>query len=74
MEKENFKKYLDTLSYDKYYQDIECINFIGYTKSSKTWDNIKDLVDWKDKKVADLGCFHGYFSFKSAKTSAKKFT
>ena len=68
--REDFKKYLDNLTYDKYYQDIECIDFIGYTNSSKTWDNIKDLVSWKDQKVADLGCFHGYFSFKAAKMGA----
>jgi 2-polyprenyl-3-methyl-5-hydroxy-6-metoxy-1,4-benzoquinol methylase len=68
--KDNLKTYIDELKYDKYYEDIECINFIGYTKSHKTWDNIKDLVDWKGKKVADLGCFHSYFAFKAAKAGA----
>lgn len=68
--KYNLKKYLDIQAYDKYYQDIECINFTGYTKSSITWNNIKDLVDWNGKKVADLGCFHCYFAFKAAKLGA----
>jgi len=50
--------------YDKGYQDIEILNFVGYSKSYETWENIKGLVDWEGKKVIDLGCFHGYFSFK----------
>ena len=67
-----FKIYLDGLPYDKYYQDIECINFIGYSKSFETWERIKDLIDWKDKTVLDLGCFHGYFSLKVEKAGAKE--
>jgi hypothetical protein len=61
-----FEAYLDSVSeeYDSRYQDIEIIDFIGYTQSYKTWDNIQDLVDWKQKRVVDLGCFHGYFAFK----------
>lgn len=66
----NLMNYLNACEYDKFYQDIGCINFIGYSESFKTWDNIKDLVDWKDKKVADLGCFHCYFAFKVAKLGA----
>lgn len=66
----NFKGFLESLAYDKNYQAIECINFPGYTDSIQTWNNIKDLVDWKGKKVADLGCFHGYFGFKAAKAGA----
>lgn len=68
--KYNLKKYLDVQAYDKYYQDIECINFTGYTQSFKTWNNIKDLVNWNGKKIADLGCFHCYFAFKVAKLGA----
>jgi len=66
------KIYLDMLKrepdYDAYYQDIECINFKGYTESFKTWDRIKDF-DFKDKVVFDIGCFHGYFTFKISEIS-----
>ncbi|HEX9756684.1 MAG TPA: hypothetical protein VGB26_02655 [Nitrospiria bacterium] len=50
--------------YDVGYQDIEVIGFVGYSNSFKTWNHIKDLVDWKGARVVDLGCFHGYFCFK----------
>ncbi len=50
--------------YDIGYQDIELIDFIGYTASYKTWENIQNLIDWRQKRVVDLGCFHGYFAFK----------
>jgi len=66
----DLKNYIDTLAYDKYYQDIECLKFEGYSKSWKTWENIKDLIEWKDKTVIDLGCFHGYFSFKAEQAGA----
>lgn len=63
MDRDEFKKHLDACTYDKKYQDIEYIDFKGYSESYKTWNAIKDLIEWKDKTVADLGCFHGYFSF-----------
>lgn len=71
MDRDAFRKYLDSRTYDKKYQDIEYINFTGYSESYKTWWAIKDLVDWKDKKVADLGCFHGYFSFRIARLGGR---
>mgnify|MGYP001434234478 CR=1 FL=1 len=64
MTQAQFKVYLDSLPYDKYCQDIEYLNFIGHSKSHITWNLIKDFIDWKNKKVADLGCFHGYYCFK----------
>jgi len=50
--------------HDWKYQDIEILNLAGYSESRKTWDRIHDLVEWKGKRVVDLGCFHGYFCFK----------
>ena len=67
----NLKEHLEKQTYDKWYQDVECIGFEGYAKSSKSWDNIKDLVDWKDKIVLDIGAFHGYFCFKAEQAGAK---
>lgn len=67
LKKFKLKNHLDSQVYDKYYQDIECLDFIGYSESYKSWDNIKNLIDWKGKKVADLGCFHCFFSIKIAK-------
>lgn len=64
---------LDNLSYDKYYQDIEVLGFEGYSKSFETWDRISGLgVDLTNKSVCDLGCFHGYFSFKAEQAGAQK--
>lgn len=67
-----FQDYLQSRpeGYDKYYQDIEIINFKGYSESYKTWNIIKDLVNWKGKDVVDLGCFQGYFSFKAEDAGA----
>ena len=71
MDKDAFRNYLGSLTYDKMYQDIEYIDMIGYSSSFKTWESIKDLVKWKGKIVADLGCFHGYFAFKIAELGGK---
>jgi len=70
MDKIEFRQYMNGLSYDKYYQDIEYIDFIGYANSWKSWENIKDLVDWRGKSVIDVGCFHGYYCFKAEKAGA----
>lgn len=66
------REHFKTLTYDKNYQDIECIGFHGYSKSHVSWANMKDAVDWKDKVVCDLGCFHAYFSIKVIQAGAKK--
>jgi len=62
------------MSHDKYYGDIELPSGVmipGYTKSYKTWDRLKHLVNFQDKSVLDLGCFHGYFSFKAEEAGAR---
>jgi len=56
---------------ERNYQDIECLGFIGYSKSFETWDLIKDLVNWKGKTVVDIGCCRGYFCFKAEELGAK---
>jgi len=70
MTKEEFLSYFNILSYDILCQDIEYIDLIGHSKSHITWNKIKDLIDWKGKKVADLGCFHGYYCFKAEEAGA----
>ncbi|HEY5996150.1 MAG TPA: class I SAM-dependent methyltransferase [Candidatus Deferrimicrobiaceae bacterium] len=67
------EEHLDRLGkdHDRNYQDIELLGLVGYSESWKTWDRIRELVDWKGKTVSDLGCFHGYFSFKAEDRGAK---
>jgi|GEM_PF-281538 len=60
----NLKYHLTQQTYDKNYQDIEVIDFKGYSDSVQTWENLKGIIKWKGKKVIDLGTFHGYFAFK----------
>jgi 2-polyprenyl-3-methyl-5-hydroxy-6-metoxy-1,4-benzoquinol methylase len=50
--------------YDAMYQDIELLNAVGYTESHRSWERIRALVPWRGRRVTDLGCFHGYISFK----------
>lgn len=63
---------LENVDYDKGYQDIEVINMIGYDPSYPTWDRIMNelKVDFNNKTVSDLGCFHGYFSIKAKEAGA----
>jgi len=65
-----FKSYFNALPYDKFYQDVELIGLKGHGKSEATWNLMKDMYDWKSKRVIDLGCFHGYFCFKAEKEGA----
>ncbi len=41
----------------------------GYNQNyeHKSWDQISRMYDFKDKKVADIGCFQGYFCFEIKK-------
>lgn len=73
-EKSNMQliKQLQKEKYDWSYQSIEIpeYHFKGRSKDYETWDIIKSLISFKDKKVADISCFHGYFSIKMAKEGA----
>jgi len=72
------QNWIDTHTYTARpsYQDIECINYKGPSKSSLSWGNIQKLIEnkltFKDKYIIDLGCFHGYFSFKVKQEGAQK--
>ncbi len=57
--------------HDWKYQDIEVLDLVGYSESYKTWERIRGLVDWRGKRVVDLGCFHGYFCFKAEDAGAE---
>lgn len=72
IDKEFLKYHIDNQKYDKYYQDIEYLNFKGYSETYKSWDNIKNLISWKDKIVIELGCFHGAYEFQIEQLGAKK--
>jgi len=66
---------LSKKGYDKYYQDINLpsgLNIKGYSESEKTWERLSNLINFKDQKVLDIGCFHGFFSFKIEQAGAKK--
>ncbi len=69
--KQTLLAHLRNQSYDKNYQDIECLHRVGYSESWKTWDRLRSLVDWNNQTVVDLGCFHGYFLFKACHSGAR---
>jgi len=46
----------------------------GYTDCEKSWEQIKELVDWKGKNVLDVGCHWGYFCHKIKNASARSMT
>lgn len=72
MKKEDLSAHLAAQTYDKNYQDIVPLGFRGYSRSYQTWDRIRGLVDWSGLSVVDLGCFHGYFSFRAKEAGASK--
>jgi len=52
---------------DPDYQDMDFSYGIklgkeGYSRNKQEWNILKDLIDWKNKKVLELGGYHGYFS------------
>lgn len=65
---------LDKMPHDKYYQDIELISGLvirGYSQSDLTWQRIGSVIDFKDKTILDIGCFHGFFVFRAEQAGAK---
>jgi len=62
--------------YDNTYQSIEILDkqFEGHTKSHLSWNNIQCMTIWKDKRVLDIGTYHGYFAFKASGRGAKEVT
>ena len=58
--------------HDIKYQDIPEVNLKGYSGSAQSWENIKDLVDWKSSSVVDCGCFHGYMLFRASDAGCTK--
>ena len=58
--------------YDTFYQDIESLEIIGYSRSLLTWKRLKRIINWQGKTVLDIGCFHGYFCFKIEELGAKR--
>ena len=70
---QELQEHVNQQTYDKNYQDIEVLDFVGYSKSYDSWHNISKLnIDWRNKIVCDLGCFHSYFGIKVLKSGAKK--
>lgn len=68
-------RFIDTTSGDKNYQSIILNNeYIrkGTEQDWLTFENILKCTALKDKVVCDIGCFNGYFSFKSISEGAKK--
>ncbi len=43
----------------------------GYNEDyeHRSWNQIKEIYDFKDKRVADIGCFQGYFCFEIKKSA-----
>ena len=58
--------------YDKFYHTIELPfghKIQGYNRNYEhaSWEQISSICNFTNKKVADLGCFNGYFCFEIKK-------
>ena len=63
--------------YDPYYQTIDLPfghKIAAYGDNERlqnaTWEAIKDLVNWSDKCVVDIGCLNGFFCCKIKEAGA----
>lgn len=72
-DKREFFKNLRGCNPDWEYQDIEMFPYfhIGYIKAYYSWIRLKGIVDFTLKRVVDIGCSHGYYSFKVHEHNAK---
>ena len=73
-DEKRFFEDLQTLKYDKLYQAIDLPHekFVGASESEKSWQRIQRLeISFDGMVVLELGCFHGYFSFKMLEAGAK---
>jgi len=69
-----FLSSLDKMPHDRYYQDIELPSGIymkGYSDSAKTWERLSSIINFSGRTVLDMGCFHGFFSFKVEEAGAR---
>jgi cytidylate kinase/SAM-dependent methyltransferase len=62
-------------NYSPFYQTVDIKNqriIQGQTQSHYTWENITKLgIDWKGKRVCEIGCNNGYFLFKAEEAGAE---
>lgn len=61
--------------YDKFYQTIDLpfgYKIQGYNRDFEhsTWAKISKIIDFNNKKVAEIGCFHGYYCFEAKRVGA----
>jgi hypothetical protein len=62
-------------TFNPFYQRVEVggeLLVTGFTDSVKTWNNLLRLgIDFDSKKTCDIGCMHGYFTFKMEEAGAE---
>ena len=63
---ERMEEIKNSTGYDYDYQQMTLphgfsLGRANYSLNDKTWNLIKDWIDWNDKLVLDIGCNNGYF-------------
>lgn len=74
---ELYKAIAESGAYNPFYQRVEVGGEVvigGFTDSMKSWENILKLqLDFAGKKVCDIGCMLGYFTFKFEEAGAQAY-
>lgn len=74
---ELYKAIAESGAYNPFYQRVEVGGEVvigGFTDSVKSWENILKLqLDFAGKKVCDIGCMLGYFTFKFEEAGAQAY-